>query len=196
MKKLQALLIMFVMLTSISILANDVYIEQIGSLTDITITQQGVDNRIGSALSPSFFGGSSNISSIEQIGSRNQLDLLMNGDNEAVTLSITGNDNTQSIVCGQKTAVTCNNTTINYSITGDNNSTTTNIGAGTSSKMVVAGDSNSITHTSTSSGVVSADLTLTGNSNTIGLTQSGTIDKSITINSTGSNNNLTVRQSN
>lgn len=196
MKKLQALLVMFVMIFSTGTIANDIYIEQVGSLSDITLTQQGVDNRIGTALNPSFFGGSSNVSTIEQIGSRNELDLLINGDNDVVTLSVTGNDNVQSINCGQKTAVTCNSTTINYSLTGDNNTTTTNIGAGTNSKMVVVGDSNTITHTSTSSGVVSADLTVTGNSNTIGLTQEGTLDKSIKIESTGNSNNITVHQSN
>ena len=95
MKKLQALLVMFVMIFSTSTIANDIYIEQVGSLSDITLTQQGVDNRIGTALNPSFFGGSSNVSTIEQIGSRNELDLLINGDNDVVTLSVTGNDNVQ-----------------------------------------------------------------------------------------------------
>ena len=79
MKKIQALLMMFVMMVPTVSLSNDIYIEQIGSLSDITLTQQGVDNRIGTALNPSFFGGSSNVSTIEQIGSRNSLDLLMNG---------------------------------------------------------------------------------------------------------------------
>ena len=196
MKTLQTYLIMFVMLFATNTMANDIFIEQIGSLSDITLTQQGVDNRIGTALNPSFFGGSSNISTIEQIGSRNELDLLVNGDNTTVTLSTTGNDNSETINCGVKTAVTCNNTTINHSVSGDNNILNTTIGAGTNSKMVVSGDSNAITHTSTSAGIVSADLAVTGSSNTIDLTQSGTLDKAIKIESTGSNNNIVVNQSN
>lgn len=196
MKTIQTYFVMFVMLFATAVTANDIFIEQIGSLSDITLTQQGVDNRIGSALTPTFFGGSSNISTVEQIGSRNQLDLLLNGDNSIVTLSTTGNDNTETITCGVKTAVTCNNTTIDHTVSGDNNTLNTTIGATTSSKMVITGDSNAITHTSTSSGVVSADLNVTGNSNTVELTQTGTLDKSIAINSTGSNNNITVNQSN
>ena len=196
MKILQTYLIMFVMLFATTTFANDIFIEQIGSLSDITLTQQGVDNRIGTALNPSFFGGSSDVSTIEQIGSRNELDLLVNGDNTIITLSATGNDNAETINCGVRTAVTCNNTTINHSVSGDNNIINTTIGAGTNSKMAVTGDSNVINHTSTSAGVVSADLTVTGNSNTIDLTQSGTLDKSIKIESTGSNNNITVNQSN
>lgn len=196
MKTLQTYLIMFVMLFATNTMANDIFIEQIGSLSDITLTQQGVDNRIGTALNPSFFGGSSNISTIEQIGSRNELDLLVNGDNTTVTLSTTGNDNSETINCGVKTAVTCNNTTINHSVSGDNNILNTTIGATTNSKMVVSGDSNAITHTSTSAGIVSADLAVTGSSNTIDLTQSGTLDKAIKIESTGSNNNIVVNQSN
>ena len=181
MRNLQTYMIMFVVMFSTTIFANDIYMEQVGSTSDITITQEGVDNRIGTALNPSYFGGSSNISTIEQIGSRNELDLTVNGDNTNVTLSTTGNDNVQTITCGQKTAVTCNGTTINQTIAGDNNTTTTTIGAGTNSKMNISGSSNSVTHTSTSSGVVASDLTVTGSSNVVNLTQEGTLDKSIKI---------------
>lgn len=196
MKSKISTFIMGYMLISNSI-ANDVYIEQIGSSTDITITQTGLDNIIGAALTPSFFGGDNNIVNITQTGSRNSLNSITNGDSLTLTLEYTGDDNSETINCGTSMSKTCNDNLIQHTVTGDSNTITTSITKGTTtSKMTVSGNSNTITHNSTSEGVVSSDLTLAGNSNNISLTQQGTIDKSITINSTGSNNNLTVVQHN
>ena len=36
--------------------ANEVYIEQVGSNSTVAITQDGSDNRIGTALSPTYIG--------------------------------------------------------------------------------------------------------------------------------------------
>ena len=103
MKKIQIYFIMFVMFFTGSVLASDVFIEQIGSSSSIKVTQQGTANRIGSSLTPSFFGGDSDKFDIEQVGAVNELDLLVNGNNTNVTLNTFGAGNIESIVCGSKT---------------------------------------------------------------------------------------------
>lgn len=176
--------------------SNDVYIEQSGSTSDITITQTGMDNIIGSAITPSFIGGDNNTINITQTGSRNILNTITNGDSVTMTLNYTGDDNVETINCGTTMSQGCDSTTITHNITGDTNTITTSIKGNTLSKMTVVGSSNIINHNSTSTGIVSADLTLTGSSNTIDLIQTGTLDKSIKLDSTGSNNNISINQHN
>lgn len=188
------LIIAMILCTNVS--ANEIYIEQVGSVSDITITQAGLDNKIGSTITPTFIGGDSGTVTITQTGARNILNSVTNGNNMNITLSYTGDDNEETITCGATTAVTCNNTTITRTILGDLNTIVTNIKATTTSIMTVTGNDNTITHNSTSSGVVSAELTLTGNQNTIDLIQQGTLDKSIKVDSQGSNNNISITQHN
>ena len=117
---------MFVMFFTGSVLASDVFIEQIGSSSSIKVTQQGTSNRIGSSLTPSFFGGDSDKFDIEQVGAVNELDLLINGNNTSVTLNTFGAGNIESIVCGSKTTPnSCDSSVIDYTISGNNNKITT-----------------------------------------------------------------------
>jgi hypothetical protein len=203
MKKIQIYLIMFVMFFAGSVTASDVFIEQVGSSSNIKVTQQGTSNRIGSSLTPSFFGGDSDNFNIEQVGAVNELDLLINGNNTNVTLNTFGAGNIESVICGSKlTPNSCDSSTIDYTISGNNNKITTNLGStdkSATSKMNISGDNNTITHTSTHTSTlgskISADLTVVGNSNKIDMTQSGTLDENIKINSTGNNNNISITQS-
>ncbi len=193
MKKIAFMLgIMFTCTVS----SNDIYIEQSGNTSDITLTQTGVDNIIGSANTSSFMGGNNNTITINQTGSRNILNSITNGDSVTLILDYIGDDNEETINCGTNMSQGCDSTTINHNITGDSNTFVTSIKGNTTSKMVVSGSSNTITHNSTSTGIVSADLKLTGNSNVIDLIQTGTLNKSITVDSTGSNNNIAINQHN
>ena len=194
---------MFVMFFATSALASDVFIEQIGSSSEIKVTQQGTSNRIGSSLTPSFFGGDSDKFDIEQVGAVNELDLLVNGNNTNVTLTTFGAGNIESIICGSKTTPnSCDNSIIDYTISGNNNKITTDLGSAdksATSKMKVSGDNNVITHTgthvSTLGSKISADITLTGNSNKLDMTQSGSLNENIKIDSTGNNNTISISQS-
>ena len=123
---------------------------------------------------------------------------VVNGASTDMALSVTGNDNIQSINCGTIVSASCSGSTINQTIAGDNNQTTVNFGAGANhtSLMSITGSDNIVTHSSTSSGTTSADITISGNTNTIGVTQSGTLTNTVILSSTGNNNSVSIVQSN
>lgn len=179
-------------------IANEIYIEQVGDSSTITVTQEGTGNKIGDSLSPIYIGSGSNTVSIEQIGANNELAMVVNGASTNVTSSVTGSGNSQEIQCGTTTSSGCSGSTITQTITGDDNIVKQLLGTGANhtSNITVAGDTNTVTHTSTASGTTSADITVTGNLNTIGVTQSGMTTQSVSVNSTGNSSNITINQSN
>lgn len=183
---------------SFFVYANDIYIEQVGDSSTISITQDGSGNTVGSSLNSAFIGGGSNTVTIDQIGSNNELSLVVNGASASVIVDTTGSGNVQSINCGTTTSAGCSGSTIKQIVAGDDNIITQNLGAGANhySEINVTGSTNTITHTSTNTGVTSAIITATGDTNNIGVTQSGTLPQSVTVNSTGTGNNITINQSN
>lgn len=177
--------------------ANEVYIEQVGSGSTVTITQDGTDNRIGTSLSPAYIGSGSNTVIIDQIGSNNSLDMVVNGSGTDVTVSTTGSNNIQEINCGTTNSAGCSGSTITQTIVGDGNDVKQNLGAGANhtSNITITGDTNTVTHTSTATGTTSADITVSGNTNTVSVTQSGMLNKSVSVTSTGNSNNISITQS-
>jgi hypothetical protein len=195
-RKLSAILATTVML-SLGAQANEVYIEQVGSGSTVTITQEGADNRIGTSQNPAFIGSGSNTVIIDQIGSTNTLDMVVNGAGTDVTVSTTGSNNIQEINCGTTSSAGCSGSTITQTINGDSNDVKQNLGSGANhtSNITVTGDTNTVTHTSTATGTTSADITVSGNINTVAVTQSGMLNKSVTVTSTGNSNNISITQS-
>jgi hypothetical protein len=195
MKKLAIAFIM-AMLSTHSF-ANDIYIEQVGDSSTISITQDGTGNKVGDSITPIFIGGGSNLVTINQVGSGNELSMVVNGAAAAVTLNTTGSNNTQDVQCGTTSSSTCSGSIITQTINGDDNTVTQNLGSGANheSKIEVTGGSNIIAHTSTNSGTSFADIAVAGDTNNINVTQSGMTAKSVTVNSTGSLNNITITQS-
>lgn len=192
------ILIALLCVISSLVYANDVYIEQVGDSSTITITQDGSGNKVGDALNAAYIGSGSNVVTIDQIGSNNELNLVVNGASTNVVIDTTGSGNIQTVNCGTTSSAGCSGSTIKQVVSGDDNTITQNLGAGANhySEINVIGSSNAITHTSTNTGVTSAIITATGDTNTIGVTQSGTLPQSITVNSTGNLNNITINQSN
>ena len=176
--------------------ANEVYVEQIGSSSTVTITQEGADNRIGTSQNPAYIGSGSNTVTIDQIGSTNALDMVVNGAGTNVTVSTTGSNNIQEINCGTTNSAGCSGSTITQTIVGDTNDVKQNLGAGANhtSNITVTGDTNTVTHTSTATGTTSADITVTGDTNTVAVTQSGMLNQSVVVNSTGNSNNISIIQ--
>lgn len=192
------ILIALLCVISSLVYANDVYIEQVGDSSTITITQDGSGNKVGDALNAAYIGSGSNVVAIDQIGSNNELNLVVNGSSTDVVIDTTGSGNIQTVNCGTTSSAGCSGSTIKQVVSGDDNTITQNLGAGANhhSEINVIGSSNTITHTSTNTGVTSAIINATGDTNTIGVTQSGTLQQSITVNSTGNLNNITINQSN
>jgi hypothetical protein len=182
--------------------ANDVYIEQVGSGATVTITQDGSSNRVGDEGTPSIIKGDANIVTIDQIGSSNTLDMIINGAAITATVTTNGSNNTQVINCGTANSATCGSSFIKQQVDGDNNTVTQNLVASATqhSEILITGDENTVTHTTSGSGAHSGIITVTGGialgGNTISLTQGGTNAQQATITSTGNSNVITVNQSN
>ena len=182
--------------------ANDVYIEQVGDGATITILQDGSSNRIGDNGTPSIIKGDANIVTIDQIGSSNTLDMVINGAAVTAIVTTNGSNNTQVINCGTTNSATCGSSYIKQQVTGDNNTVTQNLVAAATqhSEILITGDYNTVTHTTSGSGAHSGIITVTGgvalSGNTISLTQGGTNAQQATITSTGNGNAITVNQSN
>ena len=190
------------LLWSTSALANDLYIEQVGDGATITINQDGNSNRIGSSATPSLIKGDANLVTIDQIGSSNELDILVNGTAVTATGTTNGSNNIQTITCGTANSASCGSSFIKQQVTGDNNTVTQTLLAASTqhSEILITGDYNTVSHVTSGSGAHSGIITLTGgvalSGNNISLTQGGTNAQQATITSTGNGNSITVTQSN
>jgi hypothetical protein len=190
------------LLWSTSALANDLYIEQVGDGATITINQDGNSNRIGSSATPSLIKGDANLVTIDQIGSSNELDILVNGTAVTATVTTNGSNNIQTITCGTANSASCGSSFIKQQVTGDNNTVTQTLLAASTqhSEILITGDYNTVSHVTSGSGAHSGIITLTGgvalSGNNISLTQGGTNAQQATITSTGNGNSITVTQSN
>ena len=185
--------------------ANEVYMEQVGDNTNVTILQDGNGNRIDDGLGGNaYIGGDNNVVSISQVGSNNSLNLSVNSllGGMTITSTVTGDDNNQVIQCGSSNSASCNASTIVQSISGNSNNVSTLMtGSGTySSNIGVTGNYNNVTHTQSGAGAHTGTITVnsSGTSSTpniVNLTQSGINAKSATITTTNANGNISVTQS-
>lgn len=195
---MKKIIIMFAMLFSITATANDIYVEQSGDGSTVDILQDGTGNTIGDSITPAYIGGGANTVNIQQIGSSNSLDAVVNGAATDTTVTTNGSNNVQSITCGTAQSGSCSGSVITQTVTGDTNTITQALGAGANhtSNINVTGDANTVTHTSTATGTTSANITVSGSTNTIGVTQAGMTTQSVTVDSTGNSNAITINQHN
>jgi len=195
--KLKAIALVMAILGFNYAVANDVYVEQVGSSSTVTITQEGTGNQIGNSTDSIYIGSGSNVVTIDQIGDSNILEMVVNGASTDVTVNTVGSGNQQTINCGTTSSAGCSGSTITQTVDGDDNTIAQNLSAGANhtSNITVTGSDNAITHTSTATGTTSMNATITGDLNTVGVTQSGMTTQNVTINSTGNSNIITVNQS-
>jgi hypothetical protein len=197
--KSKVIALIMAMLGVCNVYANDVYIEQVGSGSTITITQEGSGNQVGNSTTDVYIGSGSNAVTVDQVGDSNTLAMVVNGSSADVTVNTTGSGNEQVINCGTTSSAGCGASTITQTVTGDDNIVTQNLGAGANhtSNITITGDTNTVTHTSTSTSGATMNATISGNTNTVSVTQSGTLtQQNVTINSSGSSNAITINQSN
>jgi hypothetical protein len=210
-RKLLAILMTAVMLSS-GAFANDVYVEQIGDNSTVSITQTGAGNMVngnvggtGNTDDMALIRGDLNDVTINQIGSGNTLSILLNnesnGTGATVVVSADGSNNNQTIGCGTALSSSCNASIIRSEITGNNNNTVQMLSGGAvQSKISVNGNWNNVTHTASGAGQHSGEITVSGSgtssiANAVTLTQSGAQTKNAVITSNGSNSNIIVTQS-
>ena len=210
-RKLLAILIASGMVSS-GAFANDVYMEQVGDNTTVSITQSGAGNVVngnvgdtGNTDDAAIIRGDLNNVTISQIGASNTLSLIINnetsGTGSTVVVSADGSNNNQTIGCGTALSSDCNASVIRSEISGNSNNTVQMLTGGVlQSKISVNGNFNNVTHTATGVGQHTADITVSGSgtsqlANAVTLTQSGASAKNAVITSNGSNNNIVVNQS-
>lgn len=192
--------------------ANDVYVEQIGDNSTVSITQTGAGNLVngnvggtGNTDDAALIRGDLNDVTVNQIGSANILSIVLNnesnGTGATVVVSADGSNNTQTIGCGTALSSSCNAGIIRSEITGNNNNTVQMLSGGAvKSTIAVNGNYNNVTHTASGVGQHSGEITVSGSgsssiANAVTLTQSGALTKNAVITSNGSNNNINITQS-
>ena len=71
--------IMMLMIISLSVYANDIYINQSGATLDLDVTQDGQNNTVGNATTASSVIGATTNLAITQIGDSNVMTFDVNG---------------------------------------------------------------------------------------------------------------------
>lgn len=183
--------------------SNNVYIDQIGDGSSITVNQTGSGNTAGNSTQSMTFNGNNQTVSIAQIGDLNTHTVNIQGAGANITSTVTGSLNAVTISCGSGGAGpsgSCTDTSVTANATGDSNTLGATVGAKTSASIDVNGSHNTATIESSTTNMLgsSATITSTGDSNTIDISQSGPagangFNAQVTV--TGSTNNIGVVQS-
>lgn len=190
---------------------NSVFIDQSGSNPTVNMTQVGVGNKMGSALSPIYLRGQDQKIVVIQSGAgsasgnNNTVDLQVLNDTTAlaggassgatVTIRQLGNSNTVDAVCGDG-AGNCNNADINWRFTGNSNTMTfRGRGSDLTSHIDVTGNSNAFNVVMTGD-KHSQVIDVTGGQNVFNLSQTstGSTGSSIVIAQQGSGTTYNVVQ--
>ena len=218
MATLLSFLIMFQYANAAS---NNIYVDQIGSGSTVSLTQMGNGNAIGSTVKAATINGDNNTITIEQIGNTNTMSLDVGGTGATVITNISGNSNVIDISCGSGTG-TCSTSTITNTITGDSNTLTQDSTNLIDSTVIVNSNNNTVHIVNTSSAILGAKtsidisggdsnninilqagvaainghdigLVIVGATNLVDIKQGGTVDSKVVSNINGSGNNLTIK---
>ena len=113
--------ILIVLLWSNVVIANEIYIEQVGDTLDLDITQDGTDNEFGDSTADAVLIGDDMTFAITQTGNLNKIDATIKGNNYTGTWTFTGNSNDVELTCAKAGGVNCEDVTLNITTTGDDN---------------------------------------------------------------------------
>ena len=131
------------------VMANDIYIEQVGDTLDLDITQDGQDNVIGTSTTDVNLDGDTMTFAITQTGSYNTIAADIQGNTYTGTWAFTGDSNAVDLSCDSTSGTNCENITLNITATGDSNTFDFNVGDvsdadGSTISFTVTGDGNVI----------------------------------------------------
>jgi hypothetical protein len=163
---------------------NIIYLEQTGSAPTVSINQDGNGNRAGSTtaggINSMILDGDNQVVTIDQTGNNNTINTMkIKGSNANVYLLQLGNSNTANVSCGL--TVRCDAT---QSVTNP-----------TALDMRFGGDNNTVNYTGNGPALQAA-VYVTGNGNTLNLEQQSTAGQQMLINlDTSNNNTVNVLQS-
>ena len=131
------------------VVANDIYIEQVGDTLDLDIIQDGTDNVIGTSTTDVNLDGSNMTFAITQTGELNTIAADIQGNTYTGTWVFTGDSNAVDLSCDSTSGTNCEDVTLNITTTGDSNTFDFNIGDTSDSdsaeiSFTVTGDGNVI----------------------------------------------------
>ena len=160
--KIIALLILF----TLPVMANDIYVTQSGATLDLDITQDGQNNQVGNSTTASTVTGATTTIDIDQVGNSNVLKFDVNGASYTGTFNVTGNSNDIDIMCDSTgNNSSCGTVTASVTMVGNSNDIDLDIGetsdaSNTTATITSAGDDDSNVIAATIDGT-SAILTIT-----------------------------------
>ena len=92
-------IVMFLMMLTMPVMANDIYVTQSGATLDLDILQDGQNNTIGNSTTASTVTGATTTLNIDQVGDSNVLTFDINGATYTGTFDVTGNSNNIDFNC-------------------------------------------------------------------------------------------------
>ena len=101
--------------------ANDIYIQQIGTGNglDLSITQDGVNNVMGTSSAKVILSGANHTWTVSQVGGANVIAAQIRGNTYTGTWAITGNSNNILFKCASAASSKCETATGNITINGN-----------------------------------------------------------------------------
>ena len=190
-----AFLSFFVMIQYAYAAGNSIYIDQIGDGSNITLTQTGNNNGIGTLTNRSSFNGTNNTVTVSQIGNQNNQLINVVGDGVTLNSTITGNTNQVDINC-----TSCTASSITSSVTGSSNLVTITNENLANTALTIDSDNNTVTMTNNTSSIAGVNNTINisgGNGNQLTIDQTGvagTLGHKIDLAVTGALNNVQIGQ--
>ena len=101
--------------------ANDIYIQQIGTGNglDLSVTQDGVNNVMGTSSAKVILSGANHTWTVSQVGGANVIAAQIRGNTYTGTWAITGNSNNILFKCASGVTSKCETATGNITINGN-----------------------------------------------------------------------------
>jgi len=129
--------------------ANDIYIQQIGTGNglDLSITQDGVNNVMGTSSAKVILSGANHTWTVSQVGGANVIAAQIRGNTYTGTWAITGNSNNILFKCASAASSKCETATGNITINGNSSDIDILIGESADSatatlNLTIDGDAN------------------------------------------------------
>ena len=120
---------MFLMMLTMPVMANDIYVTQSGATLDLDILQDGQNNTIGNSTTASTVTGATTTLNIDQVGDSNVLTFDINGATYTCTFDVTGNSNNIDFNCDSAgTVSSCATVTASVVWVGSSNDLDIDIG--------------------------------------------------------------------
>ena len=165
-------IVMFLMMITMPVMANDIYVTQSGATLTFDVLQDGQNNTIGNSTTASTVTGATSNFNIDQIGNSNVLTFDINGANYTGTFSTTGNSNNIDFNCDSGgTVSSCATVTASIIWVGSSNDLDIDVGEtadATGANITISGasgsDSNVVAGTIDGESVIFT-LTVNGDTN-------------------------------